>query len=84
MCILPPGQAPTIPAQLLPPDARQRIALAALGGLSISGIATDHDVSRQFVYQQLDRAPQGLDSAFAPSVPDQKVLFHLPVTKSWL
>jgi len=68
----------------LPPDARQQIALAALGGLSISGIAADHDVSRKFVYQQLDRAQQGLDSAFAPSVPDQKVLFHLPVTKSWL
>ena len=84
MCILTPVQAPTIPAQLLPLDARQQIALAALGGLSISGIAADHAVSRKFVYQQLDRAQQGIDSAFAPSVPDQKVLFHLPVTKSWL
>lgn len=84
MCILTPVQAPTTPARLLPPDTRQRIALAALSGLCISGIASNHDVSRKFVYQQLDRAQQGIDSAFAPSVPDQDVLFHLPVTKSWL
>jgi hypothetical protein len=84
MCIVSPTQPQAIPAALLPPDARQQIALAALGGLSISGIAADHDVSRKFVYRQLDRAQQGIDSAFAPSVPDQKVLFHLPVTKSWL
>ena len=84
MCILTPAQPPSIPAQLLPPDVRQQIALAALGGHSISGIAADHDISRKFVYQQRDRAQQGIDSAFAPSVSDQKVLFHLPVTKSWL
>ena len=84
MCILTPAPPPPIPAQLLPPDARQQIALAALSGHSISGIAADHEVSRKFVYQQRDCAQQGLDSAFAPSVAEQKVLFHLPVTKSWL
>jgi hypothetical protein len=84
VCILTPVQAPTTPAQLLPPDTRQRIALAALGGLPISGIAADHHVSRKFVYRQRDRAQQGLDSAFAPPVADQEVLFYLPVTKLWL
>jgi hypothetical protein len=84
MGILTPSQIPTTPAALLPPDVRQRIALAALSGHSISGIATNHDVSRKFVYQQLTRAQQGLDQAFAPSVADQEVLFYLPVTKPWL
>jgi hypothetical protein len=84
MCMVSSTQPQPTPAALLSPDARQQIALAALSGRSISGIATNHDVSRKFVYQQLTRAQQGLDSAFAPSVADQEVLFHLPVTKSWL
>lgn len=84
MSILPPAQPQTTPAALLPPDVRQQIALDALRGHCISGIAADHEVSRKFVYQQLTRARQGLDQAFAPSVADQEVLFHLPVTKTWL
>jgi hypothetical protein len=55
-----------------------------LGGLPISGIAADHRVSRKFVYRQRDRAQQGLDQAFAPSVADQEALFYLPVTKPWI
>jgi hypothetical protein len=84
MCIVSSTQPQTTPATLLSPDARQQIALAALAGRSISAIATNHDVSRKFVYQQLTRAQQGLEQAFAPSVADQEVLFHLPVSKLWL
>ncbi len=36
------------------------------------------------VYQQGDKAPQALDESFAPSAADDEVLFHFPVTKSWL
>ena len=84
MCIVPPTPPQTTPASLLSPDARQQIALAALSGQSISRLASDHEVSRKFVYQQIDRAHEGIDHAFAPSTPPNDVLFHLPVTKLWL
>jgi hypothetical protein len=41
-------------------------------------------VSRKFIYQQGDKAQRSLDASFAPSRGDDDVLFHLPVTKSWL
>ena len=84
MCIVPSTLPQSTPAALLSPDVRQPFALAALGGLPISGIAADHHVSRQFVYRQRNRVQQGLDQAFAPPVADQEVLFYLPVTKLWL
>lgn len=34
--------------------------------------------------QQGDKAQRSLDASFAPSEGDDEVLFHLPVTKSWL
>ena len=84
MSIVTPTRPQSTPAALLSPDARQQIALAALSGQPVSGIASDHEVSRKFVYQQLDLAHQGIDHAFAPSAPQDDVLFHLPVTKLWL
>jgi len=63
---------------------RQELALAALGGESISEMSREHDVSRKFIYQQKDRATQALQDAFAPSDDDEKVQFYLPVTKTWL
>ena len=63
---------------------RQALALAALGGASISEMSREHDVSRKFIYQQKGRATQVLQDAFAPSDDDEKVLFDLPVTKTWL
>jgi len=63
---------------------RQTLALAALGGESISEMSREHDVSRKFIYQQKDRATQALQDAFAPSDDDEKVQFYLPVTKTWL
>ena len=42
-------------------------------------------VSRKFVYQQRATATEALEQAFAPvDADDDAVLFHLPVTKSWL
>src|SRR6266436_2279310 len=84
MCIL-ATDPPLDTAALLPPSARQQLALAALAGQSISQLAQDLDVSRKFIYQQLDRAHDALDHAFAPAPPTaEQVLFSLPVTRSWL
>jgi hypothetical protein len=81
-----PSPARPAPARLLPPHARQHLALHALADTQpVSRLAHDHHVSRKFVYQQADKAQQALDHAFAPEPPDgERVLFWLPVTKAWL
>jgi len=92
MCILPdatPGNTPadhTPAARFLPPPQRQHLALHALAGTRpIAQLAHDHNVSRKFVYQQAAKAENALDTAFTPPDPDaDRVLFHLPVTKTWL
>jgi hypothetical protein len=54
------------------------------GGESVTRLAERHDVSRKFVYQQKAKASEALQETFTPPPDDQKVLFHLPVTKDWL
>lgn len=74
------------PAKALGPTQRRDLALRALASAEpIRRLAAQHEVSRKFVAQQVDRAEAALDKAFAPQ-PDaaEKVLFHLPVTKTWL
>src|SRR5271165_1587817 len=85
MCILPDDPPRDTPAALLSPQARQQLALAALAGQSIAQLAQEHHVSRKFLYQQLQRAQQAVDAAFAaaPAAADD-VLFTLPVTRAWL
>src|SRR5436309_2558518 len=79
--------APASPtaARLLPPPARQQLALDALAGQPITQLAAQQQVSRKFVYQQLRQAHDALDQAFRPP-PDApaQLLFWLPVTKPWL
>jgi hypothetical protein len=62
--------------------------LAAIEVLSkskpVSHLATEHQVSRKFVYQQVNKAEVALTECFEPSIPDDRVLFYLPITKSWL
>ena len=73
------------PAQSLRSDERQALALQALGGtFTITFLAEQADVSRKFVYQQVDIAQRALEEAFAIPAEDDDVLFHLPVTKRWL
>ncbi len=73
------------PAKALGPSQRLSIALQALAGeQSIMGLADEFEVSRKFVYQQAATAQAALDEAFAPTTADDQVLFHLPVTRSWL
>jgi hypothetical protein len=87
MTILPAATHPVLPApaRLLPPPARQQLALDALAGQAITALADRHQVSRQFVYRQARQARQALDEAFAPPpADDDKVLFDLPVTNHLL
>jgi len=91
MCILAlphnPDQTapPYYPAHLLTLPQRRQLALDALAGQSISGLALQHQVSRKFVYQQLHLAHDAIDQAFTPppQQPDP-VLFSLPITKGWI
>ena len=72
-------------AASLSPDIRQDIGIQVLArSQPISHLAESHQVSRKFVYQQGNKAQRSLDESFAPSQGDDDVLFHLPVTKSWL
>ena len=54
------------------------------GSANISNVAVEYQVSRKFIYQQKDKATIVLNEAFAATAPDDAVLFHLPVTKTWL
>ena len=72
-------------AASLSPTVRQDIGIQVLSRSEpVSHIADKHQVSRKFVYQQGDKAQRSLDESFAPTQADDKVLFHLPVTKNWL
>jgi hypothetical protein len=74
------------PAKQLRPQQRQDLAIQVLAGAeTVSELAREHEVSRKFLYQQVDTAQQALSQAFAPPpTPSGKVLFYLPVTKEWL
>jgi hypothetical protein len=68
------------------PPQRRQLALEALAGTeTVSHLAGQHEVSRKFVYRQAAKAEEALDAAFSPADRNnQRVLFHLPVTKAWL
>jgi hypothetical protein len=73
------------PAKQMAPHQRQALSIEAIAGVeTISELAREHQVSRKFVYQQIETAEQALEHAFAPAPPQNEVLFHLPVTKSWI
>jgi hypothetical protein len=74
------------PAKVMQPRQRQDVALQALAGTeTISGLAAHHEVSRKFIYQQAAKAEEALQEAFSPEESSEnRILFHLPVTKAWL
>ncbi len=81
---------PTIPvaAKALAPTQRQQLALDALAGTqSIRQLADAHHVSQKSARRPASsQGAAALNQAFAPLPPrsDERVLFHLPVTKAWL
>ena len=67
------------------PDQRKSLALDVLSGDNVSALASEHGVSRKFLYQQAYKADDALHSAFhPPSSSSDDVLFYLPVTKAWI
>lgn len=74
------------PAKAMTPPQRRQLALKAVAATeTVSRLAGQHAVSRKFVYRQAAKAEEALDAAFTPAQrDDQKVLFHVPVTKAWL
>ena len=80
-----PSPTTALPAKTLGPGQRLTLGVQALAGhQTITGLATEAGVSRKFVYQQADIAQAALDDAFTSAEPDDKVLFHMPITKAWL
>jgi len=75
----------TFPAAKLLAAQRIDLAIQAMSGsANVSRLAATKNVSRKFVYQQMDKARLALVGAFAPTAADDEVVFHLPVTKQWL
>jgi hypothetical protein len=73
------------PAKQMAPHQRQTLSIDAIAGVeTISGLAREYQVSRKFVYQQVQTAEQALEHAFAPAPDRDQVLFQLPVTKKWI
>jgi hypothetical protein len=72
-------------AAKLSESERKHLGVRALAGSdTISALAEQLDVSRKFVYGQAHKADLALDEVFSPAAPDDEVLFHLPVTGTWL
>jgi hypothetical protein len=67
-------------------DTRKHLAVQVLAKTEpVSQIAKHNNVSRKFLYKQAAKAEAALNEAFEDKTEtDEKVLFYLPVTKSWL
>lgn len=78
--------SPTSTAANLNAEARKHLAVRMLAKTEpVSHIAQRNEVSRKFLYHQAAKADAALDEAFEDKIaPEEKVLFYLPVTKSWL
>ena len=92
--LVPATQSDPVPvavSRTLPRPATPAPAAAGVGPPGPRRIPTrrpswpaQHQVSRQFLYRQADTARLALEHAFDPPPPAEEVLFHLPVTTSWL
>jgi len=72
-------------AATLPEGDRKDLAIQALArSTTISDLSVQHSVSRKFVYQQAHKAGAALDKVFLSGTPEDDVLFHLTVSKTWL
>jgi hypothetical protein len=70
---------------MLPESDRKDLAIQALArSTTISDLSVRHSVSRKFVYQQAHKAGAALDDVFFSGAPEDDVLFHLTVSKTWL
>ena len=72
------------PAKTMSDRQKKIVALNVLSKKTpVTDIAKHYDVSRQFIYRQKGRAISAVDDAFVEtSDGNEKILFHLPVTKA--
>ena len=76
-------------AHVLNSTQREQIARRAIrGDAPIAHIAQEYGTSRKFIYQQKGKGLEGISHAFQMQNSDladeDKILFHIPVTKKWL
>ncbi len=74
------------PAKQMGNQQRKKVALKAISNeTTVTDIAKQHEVSRQFVTRQKNKAVAAVDQAFDEAHTDEnKVLFYLPITKAWI
>lgn len=76
------NSAPAGCRALLGGKQSRALALQGLAGAQpISTLAARYGVSRKFLYRQMPKA-SALEHAFDSEVPEEAVLFYLPVTKA--
>ncbi len=67
----------TFAATQLLSNQRIDLAIAAMSGTAnVSHLASEHQVSRKFVYQQKDKAQLALDAAFALALLNKSKTCH--------
>jgi hypothetical protein len=70
-------------AARLPESERKQLAVQALAGSeTVNDLAPQHGVGRKFVYAQNGTASDALNDVFSPALPDEEVLFQVPVTRT--
>ncbi len=79
-------QGLSYPASKMNINQKKTIALQVIHQTQpITDIARENQVSRKFVYKQKHKVTQAIEDIFnEPDAEKEKVLFYLPVTKSWL
>jgi len=70
------------PARKMNAIQRKAIAIQAIN-TNVTQIASNNQVSRNFVYQQKNKAMQSIDDAFTDAQ-SGKILFNLPITIDWI
>ncbi|MGI9280481.1 MAG: hypothetical protein ACR2PX_12770 [Endozoicomonas sp.] len=68
----------------LTPELKKSIALQAISGSNVTHLAQKHQVCRNTVYSQKLLAQTAVNEVFLAPVPDEQVLFDLPVTNDFL
>jgi len=73
------------PAQRISSEQRKKLALKLIQNEKpVNQLADEQKVSRKFLYEQKSKAISAIDQAFNQKGQNDKVLFHIPVTKDWL
>ena len=73
------------PASKLNGQARKELALQSLSKKqTVVEIAKINNISRQFIHEQKNKLLAAVNEEFTDVSEENKVLFHIPVSKSWI